>query len=47
MAFEQEGYQEIGTAYPLYIEWRDIYASLRELPAWISYWFGMRESEHA
>lgn len=47
MAFEQAGYQNVGAAYPLYFERRDIFASLRELPAWISYWFGMRESSHA
>ena len=39
MAFEHEGFERVGVAYPLYFEWRDIYASLRELPAWVSYWF--------
>ena len=43
MAFEQEGFTQVGTAYPDYFEGRDVYASLRELLAWISYWFGMRE----
>ena len=43
MAFEQEGFTQVGTAYPDYFEGRDMYASLRELLAWVSYWFGMRE----
>lgn len=43
MAFEQQGFTQVGTAYPDYFEGRDVYASLRELLAWISYLFGMRE----
>ena len=43
MAFEQEGFTHVGSAYPRYFERRDVYASLRELPAWVSYWFGMRD----
>ncbi|WP_287605084.1 YdcF family protein [Thiothrix sp.] len=43
MAFGQEGFTQVGTAYPHYFEERDVYASLRELPAWISYWFERRK----
>ena len=39
MAFQHVGFTQVGAAYPLYFEWRDVYASLRELPAWVSYWF--------
>jgi vancomycin permeability regulator SanA len=46
MAFEQGGFTHVGVAYPHYFEWRDVLASLRELPAWISYWFGMRDDGH-
>lgn len=38
MAFRKEGFVNVGAAYPHYFEWRDVYASLRELPAWVSYW---------
>lgn len=39
MAFEQEGFQQVGTAYPSYFEWRDVFASIRELAAWVDYYF--------
>ena len=38
MAFRKEGFVNVGAAYPHYFEWRDVYASLRELPAWFIYW---------
>ena len=38
MAFQHVGFTQVGAAYPLYFEWRDVYASLRELPAWLSYY---------
>lgn len=38
MAFQHVGFTQVGVAYPLYFEWRDVYASLRELPAWLSYY---------
>ena len=31
MAFRQAGFTQVGAAYPAYFEWRDIYASLREV----------------
>lgn len=37
MAFRQAGFQQVGAAYPDYFERRDFYASVRELPAWLSY----------
>ncbi len=37
MAFSQAGFKQVGAAYPDYFERRDLYASLRELPAWLSY----------
>ena len=40
MAFQQAGFQQVGAAYPDYFERRDIYASVRELPAWLSYALG-------
>lgn len=38
IAFKQAGFKNISTAYPLYFEWRDIYAVNRELIAWIYYY---------
>jgi vancomycin permeability regulator SanA len=40
MAFRQAGFQDVGAAYPLYFEWRDLFSTVREVPAWIKYWFG-------
>ena len=45
MAFQHVGFTQVGAAYPLYFEWRDVYASLRELPAWVSYWWNHSEPE--
>lgn len=38
MAFRQAGFYHIGSAYPNYFEWRDIYSSFREVAAWLKYW---------
>ena len=45
MAFGHVGFTQVGAAYPQYFEWRDVYASLRELPAWFSYWLSPTEPE--
>ncbi|QTR53654.1 DUF4952 domain-containing protein [Thiothrix unzii] len=37
MAFAHAGFKDVGVAYPHYFEWRDVYASLREVPAWLKY----------
>ena len=37
LAFEQQGYTQVGAAYPSYFEWRDLYASLREVLGWVYY----------
>ncbi|MFZ1388420.1 MAG: YdcF family protein [Thiolinea sp.] len=42
MAFEQLGYTQVGVAYPSYFEGSDMYASLREVLAWVSYKLGIK-----
>jgi vancomycin permeability regulator SanA len=39
VAFKQVGFKNIGTAYPVYFEWRDLFSINRELIAMIYYYF--------
>lgn len=38
MAFRQLGFERVGGAWPDFFERRDIYASIREVLAWLKYW---------
>ncbi len=38
LSLRNAGFVEVYGAYPSYFEIRDIYSSLREVPAWIKYW---------
>jgi vancomycin permeability regulator SanA len=42
MAFEQQGFINVGAAYPSYFERRDIFASLREVFGWLFYKIGLK-----
>ncbi|KAB8139330.1 YdcF family protein [Gracilibacillus oryzae] len=37
LAFQQEGFEKVYGAHPAYWEWRDIYSTLREVPAFYKY----------
>jgi vancomycin permeability regulator SanA len=39
LALEQCGLKDVHTAYAGYLELRDIYSIVREVPAYVSYWF--------
>jgi len=38
LSLHNAGFKNICGYYPRYFEWRDIYSTLREVPAWIKYW---------
>jgi vancomycin permeability regulator SanA len=39
LSLRNNGFTAVGSAYPLFFEVRDLYSSLREIPAWLQYWF--------
>lgn len=38
LSLRNAGFQSVGSAYPLFLEARDLYSTMRELPAWLKYW---------
>lgn len=38
LSLQNNGFEEVGSSYPIFTERRDIYSYLREVPAWLKYW---------
>lgn len=38
LSLRSAGFTNVTGYYPDYYEWRDIYSTFREIPAWLSYW---------
>jgi vancomycin permeability regulator SanA len=38
LSLRNAGFESVGSAYPMFVEGRDIYSTFREIPAWLKYW---------
>lgn len=38
LSLRNNGFTAVGSAYPMFFEIRDLYSTVRELPAWMQYW---------
>ncbi|NJN72938.1 MAG: YdcF family protein [Limnothrix sp. RL_2_0] len=38
LSLRNAGFESVGSAYPVFVEGRDVYSTFREIPAWLKYW---------